>query len=50
MRSRIRRIGKRSEDEKDVERNAIAPACPLHHHEDGEQDDGALREPLEEGL
>ena len=42
--------GEGSENEKDVQRNAIAPARPLHHHEDGEQDDGALREPLEERL
>ena len=40
----------RAEDQKDVERDAIAPACPLHHHEDGQQDDGALRKPLEKRL
>ena len=42
--------GERSEDEKDIERDAIAPSRPLHHHEDGEEHDGALREPLEKGL
>ena len=41
--------GERPENEEYVERDAIAPPCPLHHHENGEQDDGALREPLEEG-
>ena len=41
---------KRSEDEKDIERDAIAPSCPLNHHEDGQEHDGALREPLEERL
>ena len=40
----------RAEDEKDIERDAIAPSRPLNHHEDGQQHDGALREPLEERL
>ncbi len=33
----------RPEDQEDVERHAVAPARPLHHDEDGQQDDGALR-------
>ena len=42
--------GKRPKDEKYVQRDAIAPTCPLQHHENGEQHDGSLREPLEERL
>ena len=40
--------GKGPENEEYVERDAIAPPCPLQHHENGEQDDRSLREPLEE--
>ena len=39
-----------AEDQEDVERDTIAPAAPLDQHEDGEQNDGALGEPLEERL
>jgi hypothetical protein len=39
---------KRPKDEEYVERDPIAPPGPLQHHENGEQDDGPLREPLEE--
>ena len=42
--------GKRAENEKDVERNAVAPPRPLKQDDDGEQDDRALGEPLEEDL
>ena len=41
--------GKRPKNEEYVQRDPIAPPCPLQHHENGEQDDGSLREPLEEG-
>ena len=36
----------RAEDQEDIERDAIAPPCPLHHHEDGQKNDGGLRKPL----
>ena len=38
--------GKRSKHEEDVERNAIAPARRSDQHDDREEDDAALREPL----
>jgi len=39
-----------TENQDDVERHSIAPPKPLRHQKDGEEQDGALREPLEENL
>jgi hypothetical protein len=40
----------RSENECDIKRDAIAPFGPLPCHQNGQEDDGALGEPLEESL